>query len=435
MPLVYLLAALPLPFQSAFYKNPLTPNPCSYKKKRRMQTYLLSLGKAYFRSYQGLSPACWMGIFVSLIESTLAGTFYFLSVYFVNELRFSVTQAGVIISCYGLGAIIGGVVSGKLSDRFSAAIVSAGSLFIQGIIYLAFTQLTSLLFLSINIFLLGAATYGFITSNHVWVLSLCGHREEQKLKALNLLSTASNLGLGVSALLISVFSSYGFQHLFLIIGILFLSLSCWLLSVDKTSSFVKPLPSNSSPASSSPHQWLIVLTLMCVFFIGAIVSQLSSTYAIYVQSAFPSLGMNAISLLFAVNSFLVVFFATPLGDYFGQYNKVLMTGIGGFCIGFGMLMLTFSYTFSLAILACVIYTLGEIIFFCVVQFICYQKGADNKKGESLGLYRMVYAASRVVGPTTGGAIYNHFGGNMVWYVSGVLGCLCLLFCFKFQRLD
>lgn len=145
--------------------------------------------------------------------------------------------------------------------------------------------------------------------------------------------------------------------------------------------------------------------------------------------------MTGVSILFSINSFLVVFFATPLGDYFGKYNKILMTGVGGFCIGIGMGMLSFAPTFNLAILACAIYTLGEIIFFCVVQFICYQHGASNKKGESLGLYRMIYAASRVAGPTAGGLIYHHLGSNMVWYISGILGIVCLCVCYKYQSLE
>lgn len=400
-----------------------------------MQTYLLSLGKAYFRSYQGLSTRCWIGIFFSLIESTLAGTFYFLSIYFVNELHFSVAQAGMIISCFGIGAIVGGFISGKLSDRLSPAIVSAGSLLIQGYIYLAFTQLTTISFLAIHILILGAATYGFITSNHVWVLNLCGEREDQKLKALNLLATASNLGLGISALLISVFSMYGFKHLFLVIGMLFMLLAAWLLSINQPAAVTAVTHANTLIKNNSRNKWIIGLTLIWVFFIGAIVSQLSSTYSIYIQAAFPTLGMNAISILFAINSFLVVFFATPLGDFFGKYNKILMTGLGGFCIGTGMCMLTFSSTFNLAIMACVLYTFGEIIFFCIVQFICYQKGADNKKGESLGLYRMVYASSRVAGPTAGGLIYHHFGGDMVWYLSGILGTLCLAISYRYRALD
>jgi len=400
-----------------------------------MHTYLLSIGKAYLRSYQGLSPSCWSGIFLSLIESTLAGTFYFLSVYFVNELHFSVAQAGMLISCFGMGAIIGGFASGKLSDRFSPAIVSASSLFLQGLIYLAFTRFTNAIFLAGNIFILGAATYGFITANHVWVLGLCGEREEQKLKALNLLSTASNLGLGISALLISVFYYYGFQHLFMLIGLLFLLLACWIMTLDKSNPVVLASSTTAAVTGSLQKKLIVGLTLIWVFLIGGIVSQLSSTYSIYIQAAFPSLGMNAISILFTINSFLVVLFATPLGDFFGKYNKILMTGVGGFGIGFGMCMLSFSYTFSLAIAACILYTVGEIIFFCMVQFVCYQHGAEDKKGESLGLYRMVYAASRVAGPSAGGLIYNHFGGNMVWYVSGILGGLCLIICYYFYLLE
>lgn len=110
-----------------------------------------------------------------------------------------------------------------------------------------------------------------------------------------------------------------------------------------------------------------------------------------------------------------------------------MTGIGAFLMGFGMFMLSFSVTFTLAILACIIYTIGEMLFFSIAQLLCYQSGGEKKKGQSIGLFRTIFAASVFIGPTLGGYIYHRFGGNYVWYLCGFIGVACLISCLKLKN--
>jgi MFS family permease len=135
--------------------------------------------------------------------------------------------------------------------------------------------------------------------------------------------------------------------------------------------------------------------------------------------------MKAISFLFAINSLLIVFCQTPLVNLFKNSNKLLIAGIGSFLIGTGMSILGFSFTFALAIFSCIVYTAGEMIFFPLTQLICYENGPDNKKGLCLGMFRMTYAASKVLGPIIGGIIYSRWGGNMIWSLSGCIGIICL----------
>jgi predicted MFS family arabinose efflux permease len=283
------------------------------------------------------------------------------------------------------------------------------------------------------------SSYGFITSNYLWVLNRCN--ETQRLKALNLLATASNLGFGISSIFIGLVVTIGFQYIFLFSGIALFILSYISSKDKKTSPHIQneneTLNQSSKPLNFNGNKDRIILTiiLICVFFTGTIVAQLSSTYSIYIQSSFPHLGITAVSILFTLNSLLVVLFEVPIGNILSNYNKILMVGIGSFFIGLGMFLLNVSFIFSIAILACIIYTLGEIIFFCLAQLICYQRGPKNKKGKYMGLYRMVYASSRVIGPAIGGIIYSDFGGNIIWYISGLIGITSLLTCFHFRKFD
>lgn len=405
-----------------------------------MLTHTFSFIKFYFRSFRGLSSAAWRGVILTLVDSTMIGVYYFLSTYFMSELHFSVTMCGAIISCHGVGAIFGGRVGGKCADKFSASLVSACSLLVQAIGYLALVKLQTPTALMINTFFLGAASYAFITSNHVWTLQHTS--ENERMKAINLLSTASNLGLSLSAMVIGMTVGIGFHTLFIIVSALTLLCASYLfrqyVQRDKrrTNNTTDIKASRTEQQNLSAHSLKrssTFLMLTCVLFTGFTVSQLSSAYPIYIQEHYPWLGLQGISILFAFNSILVVLIEAPLGDLIKHQNKMLMLGLGALILGAGMCMLTISYVFSLAIIACVIYTIGEIIFFCMAQLIAYENSSHNKKGSGVGTYRMMYAVSRVIGPAGGGFIYAHLGGNALWVISGIIGVLCFMGCCWFAR--
>lgn len=385
--------------------------------------------ESYFKSYAGLSKKSWQGIFINFIVSSLMGVFYFLSLYFINILHFNIALVGSIISFYGIGAIFGGLMGGKLSDRISPKIVSMLSLLIQSITFLVLIKLSAIYLLKMDVFLLGFATYSFLTSNYVWILNQCDRDQTEKFKAINILSAGANLGLGLSAFVVGILSRYGFNYIFIASGVLLFLCACYLFFQEKHEiSLDESKKVNTVKQESLPYNRIKILVLLCVFFVGIIVAQTSSTYPVYLQSAFPLLGSSAAGILFALNSFLVAFFQVPLVGFFNDSNKIFIVGLGAFLLGFGMVILSFSFSFILAIFSCIIYTAGEMLFFSASQLVCYEGGTENTRGNSLGYYRMIYASSRFVGPILGGFIYYHLGGNVVWYLSGIIGILCFLAC-------
>jgi hypothetical protein len=204
----------------------------------RITAYSLSIIKAYFSSYSGLPKLCWQGIILGFIEATLSGVCLFLSIYFVDDLHFSISIAGVMISFYGLGRTVGGLLGGKLSDRISPGLVSIASLVIQAAAFLILIKLKTIYALMLNLFVLGVATYGFITSNNVWVLNHCKDQESIKLKTLSMLHAASNLGIGLSALLVSLLSRYGFSTIFLLSSVLLFVSAIYLVILEKSRVYV-----------------------------------------------------------------------------------------------------------------------------------------------------------------------------------------------------
>lgn len=393
--------------------------------------------KKYFSNYSGLPKECWQRIFMTFIDTLSGGVAFFISLYFVNDLHFSIQSSGFIISFYGLGTILGGLIGGKLSDRISPGIITTLSFFIKALAFVALIKFKAIFALIIILFIIGFTTYSFTAANNMWVMKHCQDYEEVRLKAFNIIYAAANLGFALSAFIMAALIPYGFYYIFFLSAVLLFVASLFLAYWEKNdvaiiknmSSLSKEAVAVSEVASSVINKKIIMLVFVCLFVVGLIMAQLGATYPFYVTHAFPSLGVKAVSIFAMTNSLMIVALQTPIVNFFNRYNKMLLLGSGAFLMGFGMTILNFSTFFFLAIISCLIYTLGEMLFFSNAQLVCYQNGAEKKKGQSLGSFQAVYAMSVFLGPSIGGFIYHHFDGATLWYCCGIVGVLCLMACF------
>lgn len=388
-----------------------------------MKSFYL-LPQKYLAHYQGLPHTAWQGIIIGFIESTLIGTCYFLSLYFVNELYLDISQTGLALSCFGLGTIIGGILAGKLCDSFSPKPIFISSLLIQAIAYFFLVHITTFPWLALDLFILGIGSYGFITSNYVRTLKFC--KKEERLKAINMLDIVSNLGLATSGMMISIIGTQQLPTLFLLSSMLLCSVAIYFFYLNENISYASHAKSTEDTVPSSINFKIRIYTLSCLFFIGLIISQINSTYPLFLQTSFPQMGTSSFSFLFTLNAILIVLFQAPLVNSLGNTNKILLIGIGAFLLSLGVFLLNFTFFFAIAVLSCLITTGGEIIFFSIAQLICYEKSAENKKGLGLGTYRMVYAGSRIVGPTVGSLIYQQFNSQSLWLICFLIGVLCFM---------
>ncbi|MGQ3889293.1 MFS transporter [Legionella sp. CNM-1927-20] len=175
-----------------------------------MTDYLIIFARKYTANYKGLPKLCWQGIMLLFINMFTIGICFFLSLYFVTIRHFTPSIAGLLLSCYGLGTVFGGLIAGKLSDKFLPKSISILSLLIQSAAFFLLTYLESVPVLMANLFLLGFAAYGFKTSNNVWMLSMCKHDTNLRYKTISISHVAANFGLGLSGVLIASMTTYGF---------------------------------------------------------------------------------------------------------------------------------------------------------------------------------------------------------------------------------
>lgn len=395
-------------------------------------TNLIISGKSFFLTYintfRGLPKSVWKILTTQFIATTLSGTLYFLSYYFVHVLKYDIKTAAFFISCYGLGSILGGLLGGKLSDICSPKIVSVMSLVLEAMAFFFFLEFQTKILLIINMTLFGIASYSFITSNYIWALNSCENNESQKLKAINILTVISNLGLSLAATLLGLIKNISFPALFICYGSIYLMLAINLVLSQSPNDNKKIIKNYNCVDRYNAQKSFVYIMLFSVFLVGIIIAQMSSTYSLYIYGRFPEYGLRGFSILFLINTILVVTIQAPIGSFISGKNNIQFVGYGALLIGLGMAVLSFSTFFFEVIMSCIMYTIGEIIFFSLSLLVCYENSPPEKRGQWAGIYRMTFAASRAVGPIIGGLIYHHYSGKILWLFCFLLGASTFLIC-------
>jgi len=396
-------------------------------------TILLRIAHNYLISYSGIPGRCWNRIVLSFFNDFSTGFIFFISLYFVKYLNFSVVNAGLIISAYGIGRVIGGYTGGKLSDNISPAIISCVSLFIESIMLLLLIKIRTMELLLFDMFILGFCAYSFRSSNNFWILE----NSNDKLKAMNVLYVFSNMGIGLSALALGFFENYGFTLIFTVCGLLNLGVAIFLLITSiKCEIKVQNMKKSYGLEEGKDDVRLIksrgiigFLLLSCLFFIGMVVSQRGVTYNLFIHQNFPEFGIQGVGLLFAINPILILIFQAPLIKHFDKYSKLLIMSMGALLIGIGAIILGCFITLWAIIISSVIYTFGEMFFFSVAQLAFYQRAKNENKGKTIGVFQMTYALSLIVGPTMGVFAYHYFGESNLWLLCGMVSLLSAMLCF------
>src|SRR6201992_1228248 len=109
-------------------------------------TDLLMAGKTlslYRNAYSGLSPATWWLSIVMLINRSGTMVLPFMTLYLTQSLHYSIARAGIIMAVFGAGAICGGFLGGKLTDKLGFYNIQLGALLCGGIMFFVLGQMKS----------------------------------------------------------------------------------------------------------------------------------------------------------------------------------------------------------------------------------------------------------------------------------------------------
>ncbi|MGC1183221.1 MFS transporter [Legionella sp.] len=340
----------------------------------------------------------WMGMFAVFVNSFGTMAMLFLSLYFVSELGFSVTEASELISLYNVGAVFGAYLSGRLCEKYSSKTVSICSLILNSIALISILLYKDFYSLLCVTSVMGAANSSFVPANRIWLMKQC--EEDQRARVNSLRFMMANLGMGIAVVIGGILAKSSYQILFMFNGTAFL-ISAIILSLLKTSNGVLNEMTNNSSALRAEKQQLLTippffenkgffLIYLLLLLATLTFSQLWVNYPIYMRNEY-QLDEQAFSNLFLINTVLIVLFQVVIVDLASRYSLFLSAAVGAFLVGFGMYLLILGSSYFLTIISCFIWTVGEILTFPILQTLLYNRAKDDNKATHMGLYQTVYA--------------------------------------------
>src|SRR5690554_8130669 len=89
----------------------------------------------------------------------------FLTVYLITELNFETDEAGIVMSCFGIGGLLGSIVGGWLTDKIGSFYIQFLSLLLASPIFIVLSTLETVLEMSLFVLLLSFINECFRPAN------------------------------------------------------------------------------------------------------------------------------------------------------------------------------------------------------------------------------------------------------------------------------
>jgi predicted MFS family arabinose efflux permease len=155
--------------------------------------------KIYKNAYAGLSPATWWLSLVMLINRSGTMVVPFMTLYMTQALHYNIAKAGTVMAIFGAGAICGGFLGGKLTDKFGFYNIQLSALLCGGVMFMVLGQMTDFAAICICTFVLAVLNESFRPANSAAIAQYSNEQNRTRCYSLNRLSINLGFALGSAA--------------------------------------------------------------------------------------------------------------------------------------------------------------------------------------------------------------------------------------------
>lgn len=389
----------------------------------------------YKTSFTGLSKETWLLSFIMLINRSGTMVVPFMTLYLTGkEMHRSLSEAGLVMSLFGLGSIVGAYFGGKLSDKIGFYKIQLCTLLGGGLLFIVLGHVKSYPLICVFAFVLSTINEAFRPANSSAIASYSTPENRTRSYSLNRLSI--NLGWAAGASIGGFIASFDYNLLFWVDGLtnigaailLFVLIKPKAAQSKKTHAEIKEEPVQS-PYKDKIYLWFILL----VTLYGLCFFQLFSTVPKYFRDDL-HLNESYIGMLMAINGIIIVAIEMVLVYTLEKKNKNM------YYIVIGTAMVALSY-FSLLIplnalivtmIMINLITIGEIMSMPFMNTYWTIRSNDKNRGRYAALYTMSWGVAQVVGPFLCSTLVDATNFKVMFVV---LGGILLVTAFGFHKIS
>ncbi len=383
----------------------------------------------YKDAYSGLSASTWLLSLVMLINRAGTMVVPFMTLYMTQSKGVSVSKAGFVMALFGAGAICGGFIGGRLTDKFTFYYIQLLTLLGGGCMFYVVGLMESYEAICIATFLLSLINESFRPANAAAIAHYSTDANRTRSYSLNRL--AINLGWAFGGALGGIIASHSYKLLFWIDGTTNIAagICLWLFlapSKNKATAHHKHTPSADpvrSPYRDKPYIAFIVLTTLFAYSFF----QLFSTLPVYYKKVL-HLSEAYIGLTMTVNGLIITLFEmVTVHRLEGRKKALYFIAIGTALLGFSFVMFNlFPGAEVLAMASIIFVSAGEIFSMPFMNTYWTGRTTAANRGQYAGLFTIAWSVAQVLGPGTGAQIADHYGFEILWWLVGCISLVCTL---------
>lgn len=376
----------------------------------------------YLANFRGLSREIWLLSLVTFINRAGAMVIPFLSLYLINVEGFTLPQVGWIMSCFGLGSLVGTYIGGRLTDSIGYYKVILASLFMGGVGFILLQFINTFYGFCIGIFILTLMADAGRPA--IFVAADAYSKPGNITRGIALIRLAINLGFSVGPLIGGlIIANINYTSLFWIDGLTCMgaSLGVFLLlkpkkQKDKIVEKVIIIKEGLSPYKNKLFMFFFII--MIAYSLAFV--QYFSVMPLYYEKVH-FLSEDVIGWLMFINGSTIVIFEMPLIGWLDRQkvSKTMATFWGIFFLGLSFLVLNLTSWSGILVVAMLLMTLGEMIGFPFSNALALEMAPKGRKGSYMGLYSMSFSSAHLLGHNGGMNMVNSFGYSSTWTIFSI----------------
>jgi MFS family permease len=369
------------------------------------------------RLAEGLPASFWallVGLFI-----TRAGSFIvpLLFVYLTQRRGLTLEVAGMVVSLYGLGSLIGSLAGGALADRIGR----------RG------TMLGSLVAGAASMLLLGASSEPWQLAGATLLTGFTGDAyrpaaqalvadvvaPEHRLKAFGIQYWAINLGFTLAALVGGFMATRSFTALFVGDAATTLALAAIvyrLVPESRPAAAAQPVKGGLvAPFVDRRYLPFLVLNFLIVLVFFQHLSGLPE------DMRSKGLDTLAYGVAISTNGVLIVLLQPAVTQRVQTISRAVLLAVACALTGLGFALTGLATTLPWYMATVALWTLGEIVFAPVNASIVAELSPVPLRGRYQGAFTITWSLAAMVSPLVGPWLIAHLGLDGLWVACGVVG--------------
>lgn len=351
----------------------------------------------------------------------------FMSMYITQGMHRSLEDAGLIVTFFGVGSVLGTTAGGYFSDKIGFRSVQIIASLASGLAFFVFGQVAHFSLLCVLIVLLGFIVEAFRPANLTAVASYATPANLTRSYSLNRL--AINIGWGVGSALGGFLASINYHFLFRVEGavnILVGILIIFLLPARKALAKEKDSFRNNNNIQSpwkdkTAVRFLLLSTLWTICFV-----LLFRLVPVYWKEE-KHIGESVIGIMLGLNGVIIAVFEMILVKALEKRSaplRYISAGIVATALGYCFLLLPAAISYAMPLLVVLVITIGEMLAMPFMNSIFMKRSNEYNRGKYSAAYTLSWSVANIVGPMGGAFIAQRFGYLYLWLLMVVICLLC-----------